>query len=180
MLVFVKGSAESISSVDLQAQDQRADRADRGRASTPLRRAGRGMASLDQVTVPAQDRVRSYRQQELAEPLSGEAVEQAGEHHAIRVGERQFADGDGSLRVGGWYRPPMTRSPLWRSLLVAVAYVVGTLAVLLLGGALMTARSPLFHGHGKVVLLLGAAVLLLGVVQLVYRAVRSMTRYRGH
>jgi hypothetical protein len=65
-------------------------------------------------------------------------------------------------------------------LLVAVAYVAGTLAVLLLGAALMTPRSTLFQGHGKVVLLLGAALLLLGVGRLVYRAVRSMTRYRGH
>jgi hypothetical protein len=50
------------------------------------------MALLEQVTMPAQDRVRPYQQQELAQLLPREAVEQACEHHAIRVGEPGFAD----------------------------------------------------------------------------------------
>jgi hypothetical protein len=37
------------------------------------------MAPLEQIAVPAQDRVRLYQQQELSQLVSREAVEQAGE-----------------------------------------------------------------------------------------------------
>jgi hypothetical protein len=60
------------------------------------------MTPLDQVTVPAQDRVRPYQQQEFAQLLSRQAVEQTGEHYAIRVGEHGFADlalWDGELEL---------------------------------------------------------------------------------
>ncbi len=52
------------------------------RAPAPLRRAGRGVAPLDQVAVPAQLCVRAYQQQELAQLLRREAGEQPGGHHA--------------------------------------------------------------------------------------------------
>ncbi|MEV8516338.1 hypothetical protein [Dactylosporangium sp. NPDC051484] len=76
----------------------------------------------------------------------------------------------------------MTRPPLWRSLLAALAYVAATLVVLLLGATLMTLhQGTLFQSDGKVVVLfLGAALLLLGAGPLVYRAIRSMIQYRGH
>jgi hypothetical protein len=60
--------------------------------SALLRRAGRGMAPLDQVAVPAQKHVRAYQQQELAQLPHREAVEQPSEHHAIGLGERGLAD----------------------------------------------------------------------------------------
>ena len=50
-----------------EAQDQGADRADGGRASTPSRYAGRGMLPLEQVAVPAQDRVGAYQEKEMAQ-----------------------------------------------------------------------------------------------------------------
>ncbi len=50
------------------------------------------MASLEQVTVPAQDRVRADQQQEVAQPLPREVVEQAGEDHAVGVGEGGLAN----------------------------------------------------------------------------------------
>jgi len=43
-----------------QAQHKGADRADRGWASVPFRRAVRGMAPVEQVAVPVQDRVRPH------------------------------------------------------------------------------------------------------------------------
>jgi hypothetical protein len=49
------------------------------------------MAPLDQVAVPAQDRVRAYQQQEVVQLVHGELVEQSGEHHAIGGGERGLA-----------------------------------------------------------------------------------------
>src|SRR5262249_54072339 len=42
-----------------------------------LRCARRGMAPLDQVAVPAQDRVRAYQQREVAQLVHGELVEQS-------------------------------------------------------------------------------------------------------
>ncbi|MFD0210639.1 hypothetical protein ACFVH9_16260 [Streptomyces hirsutus] len=45
------------------------------------------MASLEQVTVPAQDRVGAYQQQEVAQLVHGEVVEQAGEDSTVGVGE---------------------------------------------------------------------------------------------
>jgi hypothetical protein len=75
-----------------QAQDESADRADGARARAPPRRAGRGMAPLDQIAVPAQQRVRACQQQELAQLAHREVVEQSREHHAIGLGERGLAD----------------------------------------------------------------------------------------
>ncbi|GAB2879347.1 hypothetical protein GCM10027074_54510 [Streptomyces deserti] len=75
-----------------EAQDQGADRADRGRAPAALRHAGGGMAPLEQIAVPAQSRVRLYQQQELSQFVSREAVEQVGEDYAVGVGERGPAD----------------------------------------------------------------------------------------
>jgi hypothetical protein len=48
------------------------------------------MAPLDQVAVPAQDRVRAY-QQEVAQLVLWELVEQCGGHHVIGGGERGLA-----------------------------------------------------------------------------------------
>jgi hypothetical protein len=50
------------------------------------------MAPLDQFAVPVQDRVRPYQQQEFPRFLAREAMEQAGEHGPVGVGERGFAD----------------------------------------------------------------------------------------
>ncbi|GAA3476253.1 hypothetical protein GCM10018966_007800 [Streptomyces yanii] len=50
------------------------------------------MSSLEQVAVPAQDRIRAYQQQEVPQLLSREVVEQAGEDHTVGVRERGLAD----------------------------------------------------------------------------------------
>ncbi|GAA2463938.1 hypothetical protein [Streptomyces macrosporus] len=50
------------------------------------------MASLEQVTVPAQDRVGAYQRQEVTQPVHGEAVERAGEDSTVGVGERGLGD----------------------------------------------------------------------------------------
>ncbi|WP_369395490.1 hypothetical protein AB5J72_37685 [Streptomyces sp. CG1] len=50
------------------------------------------MASLEKVTVPSQDGVWTYQQQEVPQLVHREVVEQAGEDGAVGGGERGFAD----------------------------------------------------------------------------------------
>ncbi|MFB6782660.1 hypothetical protein ACFCX0_36145 [Streptomyces sp. NPDC056352] len=50
------------------------------------------MASLEQVAVPAHDRVRAYQQQEVPQLAHGKVVEQADEDRAVGVGEPGLAD----------------------------------------------------------------------------------------
>jgi hypothetical protein len=50
------------------------------------------MASPEQVTMPAQDRVVPDQQQKVPQILFGEVVEQAGEDGAVSVGEGRLAD----------------------------------------------------------------------------------------
>ena len=75
-----------------QAQDQRTDGTGGGRASTPLRRASRRVAALEQVAMPAHDRVRAHQQHEPAQPASRQAVAQASEKRPVSPGERGLAD----------------------------------------------------------------------------------------
>jgi hypothetical protein len=75
-----------------EAQDQGADRADGGRASTPSWYAGRGVLPFEQVAVPAQDRVGAYQEKELVQLVDREVVEQAGEDGAVGLGEGRSAD----------------------------------------------------------------------------------------
>jgi hypothetical protein len=46
-----------------EAQDQHADGADCGRTPTSLGHAGHGVAPFEQVTVPAQERLRAYQEE---------------------------------------------------------------------------------------------------------------------
>jgi len=50
------------------------------------------MASPRQVAGPPKDRVRSYQQQEVAQLLPWEVVEQTGEDRPVGVGERRLVD----------------------------------------------------------------------------------------
>ncbi|MCX4641552.1 MULTISPECIES: hypothetical protein [unclassified Streptomyces] len=50
------------------------------------------MVPLEQVTVPAQQRVHTYQEQEMPQFLPWEVVEQAGEDDAVGVVERGLAD----------------------------------------------------------------------------------------
>ncbi|MEU6572611.1 hypothetical protein [Streptomyces sp. NPDC046805] len=68
------------------------DRLDRRRAVAALRCTGCGVASLERVAVPAQDRVRAHQQQEVSQLAAGEVVEQAGEDGAVGIGEGGLAD----------------------------------------------------------------------------------------
>jgi hypothetical protein len=63
------------------------------------------MASFDQVAVRAQDRVRACQQQELAQLVHREAVEQSGEHHVVGVSERGLA----GLALQDWPLAPQRR-----------------------------------------------------------------------
>jgi hypothetical protein len=50
------------------------------------------VAPLEQVAVPAQDRVRAYQEHEVSQFVHREVVEQAGEDSAVGIGERGLAD----------------------------------------------------------------------------------------
>ncbi|MFJ4008201.1 hypothetical protein [Streptomyces sp. NPDC090026] len=50
------------------------------------------MAPLEQVAVPAEERLRAYEQQEAPQPVHREVVQQADEDSAVGVGEGELAD----------------------------------------------------------------------------------------
>jgi hypothetical protein len=50
------------------------------------------VAPLEQVAVPAQNRVRAYQEREVTQFAHREMVEQAGEDSAVDIGERGLAD----------------------------------------------------------------------------------------
>jgi hypothetical protein len=61
-------------------------------ATASLWHAGRSVAPLEQVAVPAQERVGAYQQQEVPQLVHRKVVEQAGEDGAVGVGEGGLAD----------------------------------------------------------------------------------------
>jgi hypothetical protein len=50
------------------------------------------VAPLEQVAVPAQERVGAYQQQKVPQLVNRDVMEQAGEDGAVGVGERGLAD----------------------------------------------------------------------------------------
>jgi len=50
------------------------------------------MAPFEQVTVPAQERLRAYQEEQVLQLVHREVVEQAGEDCSVSVGERGLAD----------------------------------------------------------------------------------------
>jgi hypothetical protein len=50
------------------------------------------VAPLEQVAVPAQDRVRAYQEHDVSQSVHREVAEQAGEDSAVGIGERGLAD----------------------------------------------------------------------------------------
>jgi hypothetical protein len=50
------------------------------------------VAPLEQVAVPAQERVGAYEQQKVPQLVNRDVMEQAGEDGAVGVGERGLAD----------------------------------------------------------------------------------------
>ncbi len=74
-----------------EAQDQGADGAYDALASASPRRAGRGMALVQQFAGPAQDSVRTHQQVELPQLLGGEVVQERGQQRAVVRRERGLA-----------------------------------------------------------------------------------------
>ena len=87
-----KEERAALSTMPPQVQHQGADRADGGRTPTALRHARSAVASLEQVAMPAQDRVRADQQHKAPQLVGGEVVEQAGEERAVGVSEGGLAD----------------------------------------------------------------------------------------
>lgn len=85
-----------------QAQDERADGADRGRAPGSLRPAGTGVTPLHQLAVPAQDGVRADDKPQPTQDRSGQRGQKSGQEDEIPRGgsrpgigaEPPFENGD--------------------------------------------------------------------------------------